>query len=133
MEQEIDYYTMALQYRNGLDEIYELLSKSLKCDCQYRPNWMTLMDIGVRYDSTDLRENGVVCVACKVEYMYANAIGEELFNELCSAKINQYLFERFKEPILVQFEEPDGRIESRFMEKDVYEQMIQAMKDEGEF
>lgn len=129
MEQQTDYYVMALQYRTGLDAIYELLNKSLKCECEYKPNWTTLMDVGIRYDSSDLRENGVICIACKVEYEYAKAIGEELFNELCSAKISQYLHEHFTEPILVQFEEPDGRIESRFMEREVYERFIEALED----
>lgn len=130
MDTSTDFYSQAIQYRTGLDKLYKIVSSNLSCACEYRKNWVNLMDIGVPYNSPSLREDDVICTACQVEYAYADAIGEDVFTELCLAQLAKFFSDRFKDPIMVSVEDDDGNIEPIFMEKDDYERLLAESDDQ---
>ena len=81
------------------------------------------MDIGIKHDSADLREDGKICIFCQTEYYYASAIGQEIFDEKVIASLKKMLDSKFEEPVWLVVENSDGTMESVFVEKQVIENM----------
>jgi len=106
--QDDDIYEMAMRYREAVEKMYWLVNSVHRCECEFRPDWVEQMDSGVPHNSPSLRENDHICTFCKAEYIYAHAIGEDLFTEQAVIRIQQMLEEKFKDPIIVMHEDENG-------------------------
>ena len=113
-----EYYELAMKYRTGLESLYWLINHNTRCECEFKPDWMDLIDSGTAHNSADLREHGYICMFCKNEYIYAEAIGEELFVEQATIRIQQFLDEKFQDPIAVIYEREDGHRDYTIVERE---------------
>lgn len=117
------YYELALHYREGLQKIYETISRNVKCTCDFVPNWLTILDNGAEPLSSELRVDGKACVFCQVEHYYAEAIGQDLFNEQVLVRLQQFLDERYTDPVAVCFIDDEGKEELVIIERAIAESM----------
>lgn len=77
-----DIWDMAVRYRNYLRKMWdEVRFHSGGCECNLKDNWDVLMDNGVDKRSPELTEDGVTCLACRIEGIYEEAVGSEVFDD----------------------------------------------------
>jgi hypothetical protein len=124
-----EYLELAFKYRNGLEKLYWLVQTNNRCECEFVPNWTKLMDQGIPHNSERLRKHNHICIFCKSEYIYAEAIGEELFAEQMSARIMAVLDENFEDPIAVMFEDENGVEQIHMMERKDADRLAQELDD----
>jgi hypothetical protein len=115
--EEEEFVELAFRYRNGLEKLYWLVQTNHRCECEFVPNWTKLMDQGVPHNSERLRKENSICIFCKTEYIYAEAIGEQVFNEQMSARIMALLDENFEDPIAIMVKDEDGVEQFRIVDR----------------
>lgn len=86
-----ELYNEALRYRQAVEKMYWLINSNTQCECEFKDNWTELMDKGIPGTSPRLRKRGFICMFCKSEDIYSEAIGEELFLEQTAIRIDMFL------------------------------------------
>lgn len=77
-----ELWDSAIRYRNYLRKMWdEVRFHSGGCECNLRDDWDVLMDKGVDKRSAELTEDGIVCLACRIEGIYEEAVGSEVFDD----------------------------------------------------
>lgn len=113
-----DFVELAFRYRDGLEKMYWLIAQNERCECDFVPNWTEMMNRGTPHNSKDLRKHGHICLFCRSEYIYAEAIGEKLFTEQMSARIMGFLDENFTDPVAICVTDEDGVEHIRMIERE---------------
>lgn len=116
-EEETDF-DLAMRYRTGLEKLYWLVTSNERCECEFLPNWDESMRNGVPHTSKELRKNDYICMYCRTEYIYAEAIGEALFQEQMQARITAFLDEHFEDPITIEVTDSEGVSHLQIIEKE---------------
>lgn len=127
-----DFVELAFRYRNGLEKMYWLIAENERCECEFVPNWTEIMDRGEPHTSKKLRKHEHVCLHCKSEYIYAEAIGEEVFGEQMRARILGFLDSEFEDPVVLQTKDENGVEQYQIIEREDLDLFLEEHDDDEE-
>lgn len=75
-----ELWESATRYRASLRKMWdEVRFHSGGCQCNLRDDWDIMLDDGVDKRSPKLTVDGVTCLACRIEAIYEEAVGVEVF------------------------------------------------------
>lgn len=75
-----ELWDSATRYRSSLRKMWdEVRFETNGCQCNLRDDWSMLLDSGVDKRSPEMTSDGVTCLACRVEAIYEEAVGIEVF------------------------------------------------------
>lgn len=122
-DQQEEFVELAFRYRDGLEKLYWLVSQNERCECEFVANWTEMMNKGTPHNSKELRKHGHICLFCRCEYIYAEAIGEKLFTEQMSARIMGFLDENFTDPVAIYVKDEEGVEHIQMIEREELNQL----------
>lgn len=125
-----DIFETAIRYRQSLEKIQRLAFEELGCKCNHKPNWQSLMDAGAHPHDRSLFKDGKMCFACQVEEIYEEALGKEAFEEQMFARIDAYLSQNFKDPVMVPVYNEDGSEDEVIVEREDLERFLKATDEQ---
>lgn len=75
-----ELWDSATRYRTSLRKMWdEVRFQTGGCQCNLRDDWDVLLDNGVDKRSPKLTVDGITCLACRIESIYEEAVGLEVF------------------------------------------------------
>lgn len=124
-----DIFDTAVRYRQALEKIQKMAFTDIGCQCKYKPDWQTLMDNGVNSYDPELLTDGKLCFACKVQQTYEEALGSEAFYEQVMGRLDAFMKQNFKEPVIVPVYNEDGSEDEVIVEREDFDRFVKKFNE----
>ena len=112
-----NFWNLTTTYRNGLRTMFNVVREVTGgCSCEMRDDWHLLMDNdGVPARDPRLTVNGVNCLCCQVESVYATAVGEDVLEAELLSEIKMRLGDH---SVIAQMPDENGKMHYRIVRRD---------------
>lgn len=114
-----ELWDAATKYRSMLRRMWdEVRFASNGCKCNLRDDWDVLLDSGVDKRSPKLTIDGVTCLACRIEALYEEAVGIEVFEAEAITEIKMRLGDH---SVIQEVTDDNGAVRYAIVEREALE------------
>lgn len=125
-----DLWDLATRYRKSLRQMWdEVRFHTAGCQCDLRDDWDILMDSGIDKRSPELTNDGVTCLACRIEGIYELAVGPEIFDAETITELRMRLGDH---SVISQTFDESGKLHYQIVKREAVDKIDLEMYDQDD-